>query len=240
MGVTDSLRWKRILNELIYLNEESEFVKSIIHDAYPEFQKYYNNFCERLSYDIERLNKKNSEKIRKMYGVDEEVEEVEQVKEALTEMQQQLVKYSEPKVLNSEPDPEPSNEYEMTKDEAELHECFRALFKKVAMELHPDRLSAALSTEEKGKKIAKFNAAKSALDDRKYFVVLEIAAELGIKTPKNYKQQIRWMKKEIEALKHAIAHSKTTYNYLFADCESEHEKDELIKKFMTQLFGINF
>ena len=93
---------------------------------------------------------------------------------------------------------------------------------------------------QKGKKIAKFNAAKAALDDRKYFVVLEIAAELGIKTPKNYKQQIRWMKKEIEALKHAIAHSKTTYNYLFADCESEHEKDELIKKFMTQLFGINF
>ena len=241
MSAIDGLRWKRALNELLYLNEENEFINSIIQGAYPEFQKYYNNFCNRLGHDIGRLNKKNSEKIRKMYGLDEEIEDVEEVKQALSDIQQQLVKYDKPKVLHTKETPEETaNEYEMTKDETELHECFKTLFKKIAMELHPDKLDAALSLEEKAKKIGKFNAAKSALDDKRYFIILEIADELNIKTPKNYKQQTRWMKKEIETLKRAIAHSKTTYNYLFADCDTEREKDDIVKKFMTQLFGINF
>ena len=48
------------------------------------------------------------------------------------------------------------------------------------------------------------------------------------------------MKKEIEMLKNQVDQQKQTYNYAFAECETETEKDRLVKKFMKQLFNINF
>ena len=107
------------------------------------------------------------------------------------------------------------------------------------MELHPDKLSKIKSEEERKEKVQKFNKVKQALDQKKYFVLLDVAKELNITTPRNYKQQIRWMKKEITKIEDSIEASKKTYNYLFSECDTEDEKDDLIVKFMKQLFGVN-
>ena len=123
--------------------------------------------------------------------------------------------------------------------EKEIHDSFNKLFRRIAMELHPDKLSKIKSEEEKKHKTQKFNEAKQALDKKKYFVLLDLAKELNITTPKNYRQQIRWMKKEITKIENSIDASKKTYNYLFSECDTEEEKDDLIVKFMNQLFGIN-
>jgi len=47
------------------------------------------------------------------------------------------------------------------------------------------------------------------------------------------------MRRQIDLLDQKLAGKKTTYNYLFAECESDDEKDLLVKKFIKQLFGIN-
>ena len=46
------------------------------------------------------------------------------------------------------------------------------------------------------------------------------------------------MKKEIEKIKLEIQKRKSTYNYLFAEAETDNEKDTVIRQFMKQLFGI--
>ena len=82
-----------------------------------------------------------------------------------------------------------------------------------------------------------FKEARIALEERRYFIILDIAEKFNITTPKNYKQQIRWMKKETDTLARKLTKEKDTYNYIFSECESEAEKDYTVKRFMTQLFG---
>ena len=46
------------------------------------------------------------------------------------------------------------------------------------------------------------------------------------------------LKREINVVESKLDNKKTTYNYLFAECETDEEKNNLVKKFINQLFGI--
>ena len=46
------------------------------------------------------------------------------------------------------------------------------------------------------------------------------------------------MRRQIDILDLKLESKKTTYNYLFAECETEEEKDTLVRRFIKQLFGI--
>jgi hypothetical protein len=52
----------------------------------------------------------------------------------------------------------------------------------------------------------------------------------------NFTLQLKWFKKERDALMDAISKVKTTYNYKFSECETSEEKDAVIKQFMWHLF----
>jgi len=67
--------------------------------------------------------------------------------------------------------------------------------------------------------------------------LLDLAEKFKITIPRNYKQQIRWMKKELGGLNEDIDKHKKTYNYMFSECESEDQKDVVIMRFMSHLFG---
>ena len=111
------------------------------------------------------------------------------------------------------------------------------MFRKIALLLHPDKLDKSLTDEERDVKLNMFKEAKTALEERKYFIILDIAEKFNITTPKNYKQQIRWMKKETGTLNEELSKEKNTYNYIFSECDSDREKDNIVKRFMSQLFG---
>ena len=230
------------MNELKYLHEENEFVQSIVKEGGSEFHTYYVEFCEKIDLDIDELNEKNADRIRKAYGLDNNPQNIEQTTKELEDMRNQIAKYNGTPVysVDSEQEEETKvSEYEMTQDEKEVHESFNKLFRKIAMELHPDKLSQVKNESEKKEKISKFNIARTALDKKRYFVLLDLANEFNIRTPKNYRQQIRWMKREIKELSASIERGKSTYNYLFSECESDEERDSVIIKFMRHLFGIN-
>lgn len=240
MAAIEKIRWKRLLNELIYLHEENELIKSVSEGSNQAFHEYYQGFCDRMSLDIEQLNKDNHERVSKAYGLGGS-EDIEETKKALEDAHQEITKYLEPPVYSTNEDAQeeiPDNEYKMTQDEQEMHDTFNKLFRALAMKLHPDKLDSSLTEEERDAMISKFNEAKISLENRKYFVLLELASEFNVKTPRNYKQQIRWMKKESKTLRQQVDQSKATYNYLYAECETDEERDILIKKFMMQLFGI--
>jgi hypothetical protein len=105
------------------------------------------------------------------------------------------------------------------------------------MILHPDKLPPNLTKAERQDKLKMFKEAKTALEERRYFVLLDLAQKFNISLPRNYKQQIRWMKKEIVSLSAIVKKEKDTYNYLFSECETQEEKDYIVKRFMRQIFG---
>lgn len=230
-----------MVNELTYLHEENEFLEEINTSVAPEFHEHYQDFCERHDIDIDQLNREHAERVNSMYGVTQPPTNGTGGQKALSDLQYAVALYQEQKLVHPQEEAGEStniSEYEKTQDDTELHEAFNKTFRKIAMILHPDRLSKDLSAQERSSAIDKFNAARRALEERKYFIILKIAKELNIKTPRNYKQQIRWMKKESHRLAAVIRKSRSTYNYLFSECESVEEKDIVIRKFMNHLFGI--
>ena len=63
MSASQKLRWGRLVNELTYLHEEGEFLADINKSIAPEFHEHYQDFCERLSIDIEALNRENEDRL---------------------------------------------------------------------------------------------------------------------------------------------------------------------------------
>ena len=83
-----------------------------------------------------------------------------------------------------------------------------------------------------------FQEAQSALREKRYFVLLDLAERYNVTQPRNYKQQIRWMKKESERLNNRISEHKQSYNYIFAECETDEQRDTLVRRFLMHLFQI--
>ena len=124
-----------------------------------------------------------------------------------------------------------------SKDKDEMHKTFKDLFKKLALNLHPDRVGD-LTPEEREVRLSMFKDAKQALDKGDYFLLLDMSERFNIRIPKNFKQQTRWMKARIKQIDQEIQAQKHTYNYVFSECETEDEKVKVVKNFLRQIFQI--
>ena len=228
MSATNKLRWMRLINEIRFVHEDAELVAEVIAAGEKDFNEHYLQFAARNNLDIEALNQKHQERVEQAYGP------APQVTEPIAHEVTGSISLYEGSPTPERQAPSP---YEMTKDELEIHECFNKLFKSIAMKIHPDKISRDVNPQQRAEYILMFKEATNALEKRKYFLLLDMAATLKIPQPKNYKQQARWMKKEIASMQQALRHQKSLYTYLFAECETDEERDGVIHRFMTQLFG---
>jgi hypothetical protein len=215
VAVTDKLKWKKLVNQLRYTYDELDLVEEIASSTAAEFQAHYEGFCERNNINLKELNEKHADHLEEVYGTAAEPDE--------------------------DGDEEKKEETPEEKADREIHEIFSKLFKKIAFILHPDRLSSndKLSDEEKDDMLETFKSVKDALEERRYFVLLDCAEKYKIPLPKNYKQQSPWMKKELEHTKEAVGSVTNSYNYKFADCDTDDCRDDLIRNFLEQLFELN-
>lgn len=231
MSISDKLRWRRLVNEIRFVNQEADLLQEVITEGGTAFHEHYLKYAAENDIDVQQLNRDHKDRVEQLYG-DLRIPEPE----VAPHLTGSLAFYDKSK--HSETDK--SNSYEMTKDEKELHECFNRLFKKLAMKIHPDKQNLDIPKETREEYSTMFREASSALEKRQYFILLDMAERLKIAQPKNYKQQNRWMKREIKELSAAIKQQKATYNYLFTECETEEQKNKLVKSFIAQVFGIKF
>ena len=230
MGVYKKLKWKRVLNECRYLKEESELVKSMSREAAPFFQEHYESVLAEYQLDLNQLNRDNAERIKEAYNIPE-TEEIDGSLPLTSSCSSLMVMN---KII------EKPEEVQLTEDEIVLHATFSKLFKKIALKIHPDKIDPIKhSFDERRKMNADFKKANDALQNKDYFILLDLAEELDISVPKNYDQQIRWMKHQLNQLSEDLHREKSTYSYLFAEKETKEEKDLLIKQFVKQLFNID-
>tara|TARA_B100001094_G_scaffold307887_1_gene339984 strand:+ start:1377 stop:2081 length:705 start_codon:yes stop_codon:yes gene_type:complete len=229
---TKKIKWRRLLNELEYLYEEWDLLEDISSGAGGEFEAYYREFCARNEIDIDKLNNDNKERLSNLYGIPpEEVDETP------------VAEYSGSASMIKIDTPEEEPAVEETVEERgifkKLHEDFHKVFKKLALQLHPDRIENYIADDEYKRKLAfDFTLAKSALDKKDYFKLIQLAKKYNIYIPENYTLQIRWFRKERDSLRDSIEQIKTTYNYKFAECETEGQRDDLVKKFIWHLFRV--
>jgi hypothetical protein len=87
--------------------------------------------------------------------------------------------------------------------------------------------------EEMGAEVSLYEGELPEEDDEE-----EGEGEFEIELPKNYKQMSRWISKEIKKLRRQVQAKQRTYNYMFSELETDEQRDNLIRKFLNQLFGI--
>jgi len=230
VGASDKIRWKRMVNEVRFLHNERDLVIEIIKEAGPQFHEHYLRVAAQNNLDVHELNKKHQQKLEELYR------DMSPKKSEISEQDSldsgSLAMYEGPQILED-------NDYQILKDDTEIKDSFKKLFKQLALKLHPDKITGAVTIEQGMENLRLFQEAQSALVEQRYFVLLDLAERYNISQPKNYKQQVRWMKKESERLTSKIKKHKDSYNYIFSECNSDEEKDMLIKRFVAHLFDIH-
>ena len=232
MSIATQFRWKRAINSLRFFHEENDLVKDVAKSAGPEFQKYYEKFCVEHDIDIAELNAKHIDRVKEAYGVKDE-EDLGRVQDKEMQTRDELLDACDTMIARFQGK---ADEEKPPPIDKEVHETFERLFKAIAVHIHPDK-----AKDEKTRILfeQKFKDAKNALDAQKYFTLLEMAEELDIELPKNYNEQITWMEAEGKRLRTQIQQHMQTYNYLFADCDSDEKRDNLIRGFLKQLFDLD-
>tara|TARA_B100000287_G_scaffold149583_1_gene141305 strand:- start:63 stop:761 length:699 start_codon:yes stop_codon:yes gene_type:complete len=230
MAVSEKIRWKRMVNEIRFLHNEKSLIEEINKESAIEFHEHYLKFAAQNGLDITQLNEQHAERLEKLYE-----SKLPKIPTAdFSNLESATTGSLVPYVEQSDPE----DEYSELKDDVEIYESFKKLFKKLAMKLHPDKISHQVTIEQGMENLTLFKEAKTALDERRYFVLLDLAERFRVTQSRNYKQQIRWMKKEAERINYLIREERNTYNYLFSECDSEEQKDALVKRFIAQLFAI--
>ena len=234
MALYQKLRWKKSVNEFKFVTEELKLVKSIGRSAAEDFQKFYEGYLKSKALDLHQLNKENKKRINAQERPNTPTPDSSALTRASTCTD--LVVYRS--IYSAEETEQVEAEYTVSQDDIELHEAFAKLFKKIAMEVHPDKINLYehdfLQREERGRD---FKDANSALSQKQYFTLIEIAEKYEIPIPRNYSQQSRWMKRAIKKIKHQINQEKQTYNYIFSEAETEEERVQIIQGFIEQMFG---
>jgi hypothetical protein len=230
MAASEKIRWKRMVNQIRFLHNEKSLIQETNKESAAAFYEHYLKFAAVNGLDIPQLNKEHAERLEKLYGSTAPKIAATDFSDIDGTTPGALVPY----VSQEDPD----SEYDELKDDVEIYESFKKLFKKLAMKLHPDKVNHQVTIEQGIENLTLFKEAKNALDEKKYFVLLDLAEKYRITQSRNYKQQIRWMNREADRINQQIRNEKYTYNYLFSECETDEAKNNLVRRFISQLFAI--
>ena len=232
MPISKKLKWKRALSRLRFCYDELEYTQELSKDTAVEFEAYYRRFCAQKNINISSLDKQNKERLDTLYGRHE-------ITDGNTQDQASIEAPSDTAIIihNNIPS-DKDDSYQMSADDIAMHDAFSKLFKQIALKLHPDRIDKSLPDDEIKMRVNMFQKANQAFEDKKYYFLIDLADKYNITTPKNYDLQIRWMKRETEAMVGLVDKEKRTYNYSFAQTETDAEREQVIKNFIFQLFGI--
>tara|TARA_B100000131_G_C17889829_1_gene521842 strand:- start:63 stop:701 length:639 start_codon:yes stop_codon:yes gene_type:complete len=113
---------------------------------------------------------------------------------------------------------------------------FDKIYREIAKEIHPDKLCTLLSLPEIQEKENMFKKASGAMNKEDWGILLEIADKLNIK-PKNFDGMEPEIEKEINKLKNIIENNEKMYSWVFAGCDTDIERDQVVKNFLFHLFG---
>ena len=113
---------------------------------------------------------------------------------------------------------------------------FDKIYRAIAKEIHPDKLSKFLPTAEATEKEEMFKKATGAMNKEDWGLLLEVADWLNVK-PRSFDGIEEQIDLEIQKLNKLIENNKNMYSWEFAKCETDEERNRIVEKFLFHLFG---
>ena len=93
----------------------------------------------------------------------------------------------------------------------------RKMFKKIATQCHPDKLSNLEDGFEKRKKEQLYNRAREALENDDVLIMADVANELGVEVPEITEDQLKKTEQKIITIKKELNHIETLKNFILAE-----------------------
>jgi hypothetical protein len=204
------LKYKKLLNELKFKNEELEIIEESMYDAHVGFEEYYSAFLEERGLTRQELEESKTKKFEKLSEEMSKPPTQETDETGLTILDQ------------------------LSDEDQEAKKVFAKLYKDIVKKCHPDRLSMD-DVEYFNKMNSRFKAATWGYNNAKWSIVSKVAQELGIK-PSNYKKMNGHLRREVKVVDEKIDAHKRTYSWKLYEAEEKEEKDDVIRDFIYVLF----
>jgi hypothetical protein len=112
----------------------------------------------------------------------------------------------------------------------------RALFRKIALEIHPDRLVSVQDGPEKDRKIKLFQKANSAMEDNDLIILANIAMTLGVDVPEISPERLKEAEKKIFAIKKELKEIESTYVWHWFFCTCPKKKNQILEKLFDLMY----
>ena len=109
----------------------------------------------------------------------------------------------------------------------------KKLFRQIARKFHPDKLSEDDLHYDEYEGV--FKAARNAIDNNSWAELFDIAEKYDLEL-ENYETINSLLGQEIVLIKKEINNKKTTYAWLFHNCERDEDKDKLMKNFLNHVY----
>ena len=120
------------------------------------------------------------------------------------------------------------------KEEKRGEKDFKGIFRMVARKLHPDKLKDGDPRKEEYEEA--FKKASGANEQGRWGDLFDVVDHYKIPLS-DYKDAIECLEFDIEKVNRLIDKEKSTYSWLLHEAETEQQKGNVVKKFLSHLFG---
>ena len=115
----------------------------------------------------------------------------------------------------------------------------RKMFKKIATQCHPDKLSNLEDGFEKRKNRELYSRAREALENDDILIMADVASELGVEIPEITENQLKKTEQKIIAIKKELNHIESTLVWHWFFTEDTAVKDKILNKLFELMYANN-
>ena len=115
----------------------------------------------------------------------------------------------------------------------------KKMFRKIALQIHPDKLEDLCEGFEKKKKKELFERARSALENNDILILSDIAMELGIEIPEITEYKLKQTEQKIIAIKKELNQIESTMVWHWFFTSENEQKTSILEKLFELMYANN-
>jgi len=213
---TIAKKYKKQFFELKYLYAELDYFEDELKDAVIDFKEAFFERCKEKNIPVNKPEE-NAEPVSPTNSTEVSTFVSEEKEEQNTNSHH--IPHEEIKLEDIQPE--------------EKDEDLTKLYKKIVFLTHPDTIPANEKPELKEKRIKQFLEAQEAYKNKNWFLLCQLALDLGLEIPEPQKKHLKWMDGEAIRIKERINHIKSLFAWVWYTKETEEEKQRIMDHYIS-------
>mgnify|MGYP001163542855 FL=1 len=211
-------KMKFLATKLSALQSEIVVSREIFHAAHADVKKMFD---QKYFPEIPVKNEEKQEDIKE-YSEEEAQQNNTQQEEVIHEEQAKNQDSPETQSAEKIADPE-----------------VKKMFKKIALQCHPDKIGELEEGFEKKKKEELYSKARQALESNDVVLMADVANELGVEVPEITVDQLKQTEQKIIAIKNELHHIESTLVWHWFFTEDLEKKETMLTRIFELMYANN-